>query len=230
MRQHLSRVLEQPFYLWLLGIYPILYLYSQNIGLVIDQEVFICLAGMLAATTIAFLLTNYIVRNRHKTAFMLGIASFSFSFSGHIYALVFMPRSLFIWTLLVAVTAVIIMLGIYKFGSRYSLYHVTPVANLIVLVLLASPAFTVISSFATTSSFVQPVLASQDSGTINVPKVKDSATRPDIYYIIPDAYPNDAWLLKTMNYDNSKLHEPWRIVDLSLPVVPKAIMVLHCIR
>ena len=32
----------------------------------------------------------------------------------------------------------------------------------------------------------------------------DSATRPDIYYIIPDAYPSGAWLQKAMDYDNSK--------------------------
>ena len=28
--------------------------------------------------------------------------------------------------------------------------------------------------------------------------------RPDIYYIIPDAYPSDAWLQEAMNYDNSE--------------------------
>ena len=34
------------------------------------------------------------------------------------------------------------------------------------------------------------------------PKVYDSATMPDIYYIVPDGYPSDAWMQATMNYDN----------------------------
>ena len=34
-------------------------------------------------------------------------------------------------------------------------------------------------------------------------KQKDSASKPDIYYIVPDGYPSDAWLNSTENYDNS---------------------------
>ena len=32
----------------------------------------------------------------------------------------------------------------------------------------------------------------------------DAENRPDIYYIIPDAYPSDAWQREAMNYDNSE--------------------------
>ena len=35
------------------------------------------------------------------------------------------------------------------------------------------------------------------------PKVYDSATAPDIYYIVPDGYPSDGWMQAKMNYDNA---------------------------
>ena len=40
-----------------------------------------------------------------------------------------------------------------------------------------------------------------------VPKANDSRSRPDIYFIIPDGYPSDAWLQQEMNYDNSEFTE-----------------------
>ena len=204
MRKRLSEVLRQPFYLWLLGVYPILHLYSVNLGLVIDREVLISLVGILATTSIAFFLINILVQNRHKTACMLAVASVCFSLSGHLYVLVYIPKSLFVWTLMITIVSVFIIFGICSIGSKHALVHVTLVANLIVLVLLASPTFEVLSSLSTASSFIQPVLDNPDIAPNDLPKVEGSSTRPDIYYVIPDAYPSDAWLVDTMNYDNSE--------------------------
>ena len=39
MLAKISRVLNQPFYFWLVAVYPILYLYTMNFGLVIEREV-----------------------------------------------------------------------------------------------------------------------------------------------------------------------------------------------
>ena len=212
MRKRLSEVLRQPFYLWLLGVYPILHLYSVNFGLVIDHEVFTSLAVMVAATTIAFALTNVLVRDRLKTAFMLSIASICFSFSGHIYTLVFMPKSLFIWTLIVSIAAVFIMVAIYRRSSRRFLVHLTAILNLILLVLMISPSISLVSGYAYASSFAQ--IASDYGAMIatkpETPKVNDSATRPDIYYIIPDSYPSDTWLKEAMNFDNSAFTQALR--------------------
>ena len=68
MTKSISRILNLPFYPWLVGIYPVLHLYSENLGLVIDHEVVIVAALMLATTSIAFLVT-LILRNEHKSAF-----------------------------------------------------------------------------------------------------------------------------------------------------------------
>ena len=160
MRRGLARLLKQPFYLWLLGVYPILYLYSLNLGLVIDREVLYSLAIMLAATTIAFLLTNRFIRDRHKTAVLLSVASACFSFSGHLYTQVFMPRSLFIWTLMFTAAALAAMLAFLRMGSRKFFLQVATPMNLIALALLISPSITVTSGLVNASSF--------DTGTLGI--------------------------------------------------------------
>ena len=114
MYKILSRVLQQPFYAWLSGIYPILYLYSENLGLVIESEVQIVFIAMLIATTLAFLFTNLLLHNRHKTAFILSICSLVFSLSGHVYSLVFIPNSLDVWSLMVLIVLWIILALLWR--------------------------------------------------------------------------------------------------------------------
>ena len=205
MRKCVSWVLQQPFYLWLLGVFPILHLYSVNIGLVIDHEVATSLVGMLALTAIAFVLTNSLVHDRHITALMLAIVSICFSFSGHIYIMVFMPGSLFVWTLMVAIVAILIIVAIYRKGSGKFLIQITAPINLILVALLVSPSYAIVAGNVYASSFAQFASGNDSSfaAAEESPKVSDSASRPDIYYIIPDSYPSDDWLQEAMNYDNS---------------------------
>ena len=222
MRKGLTQSAQQPFYLWLLGIYPIIHLYSLNLGLVVDREVLGSLAVVLAATTVAFFLINHFVRDRHKTALALSVASACFSFSGHLYTQAFMPKSLFVWTLMISAVALLIMFGIVRKGSRKVLPRLATPLNLIMLALLISPSFAVASGLLNAASFDAstlgidaPLRADQQS-----PKVNDSEARPDIYYIIPDAYPSDAHLLDTMSFDNSAFTQALR--DRGFVVIPHA--------
>ena len=212
MRKGLSQILGQPFYLWLLGIYPILHLYSVNLGLVIGREVLASLAAMFAASTIAFLLTNVLLRNKHKAAFMLGIASICFSFSGHLYTQVFMPKSLFVWTLMISALAILVMGVIYRTRKRKFFAAATFPLNLVSLALLVSPGITIVSGHIYMSSFAKISAANVSPSAIQEysPKVNDSATHPDIYYIIPDSYPSDAWQLEAAGYDNSAFTQALR--------------------
>ena len=206
MRRTLSKILEQPVYLWLLGIYPILYLYAANLGLVIDREVLFCLCGMLAATTIGFLVANRFIKDRYKTAFILSICSLIFTLSGHVFMAAFMPKSLFVWTLMLSLSAAIIVALLCRSHAQMFFAGAAPISNLIVLALLAIPTFKLVTEYLTMSPYVSPVSTS-DISTAAQPKpakVNDSPTQPDIYYIIPDGYPSDAWLQDKMNYDNSK--------------------------
>ena len=205
MAKYAASLAHQPWYLWLLGIYPILYLYSENLGLVIDGEVALCLAAMLAGTTIFYLAVNRLTRQRHKAALLLSLCSFAFSLSGHIYALVFMPRSLLVWTAaLLAALAVVIIL-IQRHLPPAASARLSPSLNLIMLAMLLwqganiLPRYLALQQGAQAAAGYMPDLGSPRE----TPKRQDSPALPDIYYIIPDGYPSDAWLQQVMGFDNS---------------------------
>lgn len=170
------------------------------------------LAVMLVASTFALLLTNALLRNRHKAAFLLAIASIGFSLSGHLYTQVFMPKSLFVWTLMVLAFATVVIGAVCRSRKRKIFAALTLPLNLVSLALLASPGITIVSGHVYMSSFAKISAANVSPSVIqeDIPKVNDSATHPDIYYIIPDSYPSDSWLEEAMGYDNSAFTQALR--------------------
>lgn len=205
MRNRPRTLLRQPFYPWLLGIYPILHLYAENLGKVVESEVIPSILLMLAGTTIFFYVIKRRVRKTHLTAIITGVCIIGFSLSGHTYELVFMPRSLAIWTILILLGLAALSIRLRKVGSDRFFGQLAPSFNVIALVLLKFQLISLAAGFIEFSKYVH-VYADHMPGTSlrqNVPKEMDSATRPDIYFIIPDGYPSDSWMKSTENYDNS---------------------------
>lgn len=212
MTKSITRIVNLPFYPWLAGIYPILHLYSENLGLVIDHEVVTVLILMLAATSIAYPAANLLLKDRHKTAVILGICSVFFSLSGHLYELAFATIPLDSWTEIVFIALGAIVYLLNKRGSAIYCVRTTVTVNLMSVMLLIWPA-TAIGSYHLTEyevdfgSFAEGfAIASDHLAT----KRNDSKTYPDIYYIIPDGYPSDRWSQESMNIDNSEFSEALR--------------------
>ncbi len=202
-----------PYYVWILAVYPILYLYSVNFGLVRDREAAATIIGMLALATIAYWLAGRVIREQHKRAFYLCLASLAFSLSGHVYLIAFMPKSLLVWNLLSGAGLIALCLGIHRLIKRPEDYaKLTSPFNLIALILLTAQILTLVSQIAAAqeNASIFSAYSSAESITPSQNKVMDSVSRPDIYYIIPDAYPSDEWLMSAMNYDNSEFTEALR--------------------
>ena len=205
MKQTLRTVLEQPIYPWLLGISPILHFYKENLGLVLDYEVITSILLMLLGTGIVFYIIHRQVRCIQLAAFITSLCSLVFSLSGHIYVLVFIPKSLGIWTMMVLAGLAYVTYALRNLRSQDFFAKATPSINLIALALLVLQLAGIVVARVETSRFVQ-IYADNIPNTSpgeNAPKAKDSATKPDIYYIVPDGYPSDSWLKSTENYDNS---------------------------
>ncbi len=203
-RQSLYR--DLPLYPWFVGIIPIIHLYSNNLGLVIDQEVILCLILALLGTTIAFFAINQFVEDRHRTGFILAVSSIAFSLSGHVYVLVFIPKSLGIWTLMVLSALICVFFLSRRIRSNLAFRHMTPVFNLVMFSLLALQAVTLVVRLVEISRYVgvSEAYAEKYQVPIVTDKLDDSPERPDIYYLIPDSYPSDIWLERALNYDNSE--------------------------
>lgn len=171
----------------------------------LDAEVVPSILLMLFGTGIVFYLFNRQVRNIHLAAFITGLCSLVFSLSGHIYVLVFIPKSLGIWTMMILVGLACVIFALRKTRAQDFFAKATASFNLIALALLALQLANLVLARVETSKFVQ-IYADNIPNTSpgkTPPKAKDSATKPDIYYIVPDGYPSDAWLKSTENYDNS---------------------------
>lgn len=210
MRRTLNKLFAFPFYVWLLGLYPILYLYSQNLGLVIDHEVANVLGWVLGTTTVAFLGINSLLRDRFKTATLIGTTMIFFSLSGHVYNLTLAPTAVHtdvemtLWTQFVLAVLIVVLYVVYRTVSSDLSRKATKTINLIMVMLLVAPSSAIASDI--TSRRVLSFESSEDPMSVDSdqasPKIKDSPSHPDIYYIIPDSYSSNSWLQDKMNYDN----------------------------
>ena len=204
-----SKVFRFPFYPWLLGIFPILHYYTENLSLVIDAEVLSTILFMLAGTSVVLIFCNRRLQDIHLTAVFTSLCSIVFSLSGHVYVEVFMPRSLGVWTIMLLLGLAIIGIRLSKMRSRRIFAQTTPSFNLIMLALFLIQVIRLTIGLVELSRHVDVFVQFNElaSDKPNVPKVMDSPASPDIYYIIPDGYPSNSQLEATANYDNSAFSE-----------------------
>ncbi len=201
--------LRLPFHPWLLAAVPILHLYSVNFGLVIDQEVPLAIFGMFAATTACFFAIYAIVRNWHKTAVLTSTIVLCFSLSGHIHSLLHESEPLPVWTLAVLIFLLIVMVEVHRRARNQIFQDITPPLNLIALAAFLLQIATLAGRLSDRDVDGLSALMHREELSKYEAKqrIKDSPERPDVYYIIPDAYPSDAWLKSAMDYDNSAFTE-----------------------
>ena len=220
MRSRASCILSrQPYFPWLLALYPILHLYAANLGLVKEEEVFAASIAMLAATSIAFFITRASVANQYQAALIVSLLGLFFSMSGHIHELALQREPLLVWTVGVLLLAALAITELPDLMTPDLVFRATPWLNLIafLLVLVQIPAIASYH-FRDASAFASVL---QNDGAPNDrtagQKLPDSESRPDIYYIIPDGYSSDRWHMEAMDYDNSAftraLHERGFIVN-----------------
>ena len=209
MRKAIQKILKLPAHPWLIGVFPILYLYEQNFGLVIDEDVPPLIFWVLVATTIAFVALHAASRNAYRAALITSCLSAFFSLSGHLHSLVAEREPLIVWTATVLIVMAIVVAELRKLRSERFFEQITLPLNLVSLALILLQIAALYPHFAVTSSSQLSMRNGEaaSAGATPRPKIHDSQERPDVYYIIPDAYPNDDWLLSAMGYDNSKFTE-----------------------
>jgi len=209
MSKTIRALLQHPFHPWILASVPILHLYSVNFGLVIDQEVPIAIIGMFAATTACFVVTYAIIRNWHKTAVLTSIIVLCFSLSGHIHSLLFESESLPVWTLTTFILLATVIVELQKRAENRTFHELTPPINLIALAAILLQIATLAGRFSEQDvDQLTELMRGEGPGKREVnQKIMDSPERPDVYFIVPDSYPSDAWLKSAMDYDNSDFTE-----------------------
>ena len=196
MLKSLNKTLQLPVHPWIIGAVPILFLYSQNFGLVIENEVPALVFWMLMVTTIGFVAAFAISRNIRKAALITSSVMVLFSLSGHFHSLLAHREPLIVWTALVLIAMAIAVAELRSIRSERFLEQVTLPLNLVAMAMILTQIAALYSHY-TDPSFSQLTIRQGEAGTVRAapnPKLQDSADRPDIYYIIPDGYSSDGWL------------------------------------
>lgn len=210
-----------PVYPWLVGAFPILHLYAVNFGSVIDREVPISIFLLFTATTIAFGIINFALRNNHKTALTVTIIVFGFSLSGHVHTLLFETELLVFWSLAVLIAIAAAIIGLHKISTKVDLKQAAIPLNLISATLILLQVVTLIARHSESSiAQLAGSFGGSDAVRQSSARIHESDQRPDIYYIIPDAYPSNGWLEHTVNFDNASFTEALR--TRGFDVIPHA--------
>ena len=140
-----STIWHIPLYPWLLGIFPILHLYSVNFGSVIDREVPICIFWIMVATSAGFAAINSVLRDRHQTAPIVAIIVLGFSLSGHIRLALFEREPPLSWSFAVLISMAIAIEGMRRFSANVDLERAAFPLNLISAALILLQVATLVA-------------------------------------------------------------------------------------
>lgn len=209
----------------LLAIYPILFLYAQNVDFALPGEAFVPLA--LAAGVSVILLTSLslFLRDRDKAGLVVSLLAILFFSYGHLsdtlagFSFTVGQLSLGVDALLLPLWGSLLGVGIYSIlKMRRQLHIVTTVLNIVAACLVLFSLLGLVSyALRTRARLPQSTAESTDAGPV---ESADVDTARDIYYIILDAYASSESLEEIWGYDNQQFIE--YLTQRGFYVVPDA--------
>lgn len=186
----------------LFAVYPVVFLYAENVDAVIFADVVPALIAVLGGTATLFICGRFLFRNGEKAALAVTLAIILF-FS---YGSIFEPSPGAYWIkhrYLLSLWALLYISGMYSlFRTKRTFTSLTRALNMASVVLVAYSLGAIamynveVLSNGDVAQDVRPLLDIQAS------QVRDD--QPDVYYIILDAYASNTVLQREIGFDNSE--------------------------
>ncbi|MCP4569767.1 MAG: hypothetical protein GY841_19475, partial [FCB group bacterium] len=173
---------------WLLAIFPALFLYSHNTGIVALSDIIRPMLLLLVGTSLLFILLSLVFKNRCKTGLVLSLFLTLFFAYGHIHSLMpdlrlhIGPYVLYPNTVLFPIWSMVLLIGAFIIiRSRSNLIKVSTGVNIIASLLIFVSVVTAAGGLIGGGS--------DDGGGLDrATSTVVAGQRPDIYYIILDGY------------------------------------------
>jgi len=192
-----------PFYPVLFAGFCVLALMAYNIREIALSDMWASLIYALLISVLVYGLTRLLIHDWHRAAFVAFAVLFSFFTYGQIYnflknvnignVYVFRHRTLLVLYGLLLIFAIYLIIRKIEMPESWTYW-----LNLLSIYLLIYPAFIV------SSNVIQQFLAYRAALSAKVVKAQTTnSTRPDIYYIILDAYGREDVLKNQLGFDNS---------------------------
>ena len=196
----------------LFAIFPIIFLFSYNIGELKFQDIFLPLLLVLPITIGVWISLRYILKNTVKAAFIVSILLIIFFSYGHIYELfdnvtignVDIGKSRY----LLIPFLISLVVGIYYFiRTNRKLNNATTITNFITIALILTASvnlWTFYTESIEDGTFENPFLHIE--GEQPVLSQLDNDDLPDIYYILLDGYAGKNALKEFLDFDNQEFY------------------------
>jgi hypothetical protein len=210
----------------LFSIYPILFIFSENIHLIPLTEIFLPIVVMIGITILSLFLLGKKINNKNKIALTISLLIIIFFSYGHVYNIIndseledLRHRYLIIPFFIIAVISTI-----YFLKSKKLFNNATTITNGIAVSIIVIISINMITDFSNGNFFGSSKLSENEKWfgfgaskqniieDFFVSDYKESLTEylatndthnPDIYYIISDEYPNNNALKRFFSFDNS---------------------------
>jgi len=202
---------------FLFSLFPVLFIYSQNIREISVQEIILPVLLILFAAVLLWLLARFIIKNTEKSGFIISLLLvLSFSY-GHIYLLIddFTLGNTDIGRhqYLLIPFAISFVVGTYYFvKTKVNLNNPSTISSVIAGAFIAIVLINIVTyNIENTDSFdseqitTETSLATYDT-TVETftPRQGEIKNYPDVYYIVLDGYMSSSSLKKFLNYDNQE--------------------------
>lgn len=195
----------------LFAIYPILFLFANNLGQYSIRIVFTPIIAVVSFLLLSWYLLNLSLKDKNKSGLIVSLFLVLFFSYGNCY--VMMHRIAFVkhhigsnMIIMPAFGLLFLTSTLFFIKSRINLNNFTKVINIIAIALIAFPIFN-IGAYELNQK--APVLKNNEISTEkiknNIGVLNKTMTYPNIYFIILDAYPRSDILKKFFNYQNDEL-------------------------
>ena len=188
---------------FLFAIFPILSLFSHNIGELSLSVILIPIAMTLCFTLVSCTLLSFVLKDKRKAALIVSLFLLLFFSYEHLFGM--------IWLIIQEIThryALLVWGTMFTFGvyvivkTRRKLHRLTIFLNFVATFVVAIPIIR-IGAFEVYYTLTFRDNISQER-QINTPDSAESIKRPDIYYIILDGYARGDVLKDIYQYDNGE--------------------------
>ncbi len=193
---------RNPYHHFLFGMFPVLFLFSRNIGQgeLHIGDIFLPLAVVLGIAFVFFSVFSFWAKDRHKGAILASVFLLSFLSYGHGYTILNEFIGLRHKVLLPVIGVLLAGFSYFIFRYRRNILNATIVLNIVSLSMLIPPVNSLVIGLVHSSIEERTFKESKEAESFQSKAV--SGEFPDIYYLIIDSYVANSTLKKIYDYDN----------------------------
>ena len=183
---------------FLFAIFPIIFIYSINSQEIKFEEIFLLSIIILSITFGLIFLLSLVFKNKKAIGFVVSISFIIFFSYGHVHNLIsynFELRHFYLLTIFLAFFAISIY---YFIKTKRKLNNIIKITNAMGIILIVISGMNIISDNVVGNTSIDFI---DTSSNINTNQIND---KPDVYYIILDAYAGNDILNDYFGYDNNE--------------------------